>query len=758
MIDSQGTHHTTPLLALVSSILSFPPQATANEFDQLRANLSGYCPLSQFALLGYGGSGLKWVYEFGLPPSLREQVKADPERMMEALLHLKEDAGWCLLPVENGAITWLLAKTEPAEQPTLHLLLECLAHRLSESQAGAHLGEEASPFINHQPDWQQKVESLARIMRLANTLPPQALYAQLDAAARFILGVQDFILLHLEERGVDLVYPERCEHSDAELMALCHRNHPVEAERQGLFWSSHPLRLQRNYFAHLMLSSRAPPGADERLLVDFLKGQLTMVMELQRIRDQLVDYNSEETLNQRLHQLRQANLRLQKQLKRHQELERKLQFDALHDPLTRLPNRACLMTRLEQSMKHFHRYKSPGFTLIFIDIDHFKAVNDRLGHNVGDLLLKEFALRLGTCIRQNDMVARLGGDEFVIYLDNSMDEANINPVLNRLVERHSTPFHILGNELPISMSIGVAMVTEQTSDISQLLHQADLAMYQAKRNGRNRIVVYSEECSSQAWLSPEYELKQALAERRIIPYFQPLIRLKDSRLVGLEVMARWLTPEGALKDAFDFIPLAEQCGLILELDRHILRHTCQQLSNWLGQIGSSQFKVALNLSGKHLANHELVEQLLTIVQESGLSPRYLVFEFNERELSRQDGNTLTILHELRARGIQISLDDFGTGFSSLNALFHYPVDYIKVDDSFTHRMLQSPKDLAMIRAMRDISQDLGFHLVVEGIENQAEYQKLIELGCELGQGRFIAPPMQGIDIPPLLGRPIPVKR
>jgi len=308
-----------------------------------------------------------------------------------------------------------------------------------------------------------------------------------------------------------------------------------------------------------------------------------------------------------------------------------------------------------------------------------------------------------------------------------------------------------GNELTITVSLGVASVTEQTTDISELLHQADLAMYQAKRNGRSRIVSYSEACAEHAG-SPEDMLTRALREGRIVPYFQPVIRLEDSCLTGLEVMARWITEEGELKDAFDFIPLAEQCGLIQELDQQILRRTCQQLKNWLPVSGQSRFKIALNLSGKHLASREQLMRLVNIMEEEGVLPSYFIFEFNERELSRQNSDSLTSLHELRAKGIQISLDDFGTGFSSLNALFHFPVDYIKVDDSFTHRMLNSPKDLALIRAMRDICQDLDFTLVVEGIENQQQLQKLIDLGCTMGQGRYISPPLPGADITPLLSQ------
>ena len=638
----------------------------------------------------------------------------------------------------------------PADLPTLRLLLECLAKRLTETQAGSHLTELPSPLIRKDPNWKKKIESISRIMRLANTLPAQALFSQLEAVLRQMLTIEDMLLVRLTSQKLEKIYPAHPHQGDEFISGLCHSTSNIEVSRESRYWHSMPLRLQQQYFAHFIISTAQPLETDDKLFLDFLRGQLTLLLELRRIRQQLNDINTEDSINQRLQQLRQTNLRLQKQLKQHQELERRLQFDALHDPLTQLPNRALLMNHLNHAMTHYNRYKSPGFAVIFIDVDHFKQINDTLGHSAGDQLLKEVSRRLQTCIRQNDLVARLGGDEFVIYLDSSKSDDDISPVLNRIISRLSYPFRLLGNELSITVSLGVSSVSEQTSDISQLLHQADLAMYQAKRNGRSRIVSYSDDCINQNWNSPEEMLARALREGRIVPYFQPVIRLQDSRLTGLEVMARWLTEEGILKDAFDFIPLAEQCGLILELDYQILRHTCQQLKNWLPISGQSKFKVAINLSGKHLVNHDHIMRLMGIIEEEGVAPGYLIFEFNERELSRQDSDALASLHDLRAKGIQISLDDFGTGFSSLNALFHFPVDYIKVDDSFTQRMLQSPKDLALIRAMRDICQDLDYTLVVEGIENQQQLQKLIDIGCRMGQGRYISPPMPGADIVPLL--------
>ncbi|MBA2076008.1 putative bifunctional diguanylate cyclase/phosphodiesterase [Aeromonas veronii] len=745
-------HYSTPLLALVSAIMDFPaPQtATPDDYDSLIQQIDQLCPLQHFGMLGLSDTGLNWLYAYKVSDIFKQQLGREQSRITDQLTQLDEAEGWCVFPIEHGQIQWLLARGTPADLPTLRLLLECLAKRLTETQAGSHLTELPSPLIRKDPNWKKKIESISRIMRLANTLPAQALFSQLEAVLRQMLTIEDMLLVRLTSQKLEKIYPAHPHQGDEFISGLCHSTSNIEVSRESRYWHSMPLRLQQQYFAHFIISTAQPLETDDKLFLDFLRGQLTLLLELRRIRQQLNDINTEDSINQRLQQLRQTNLRLQKQLKQHQELERRLQFDALHDPLTQLPNRALLMNHLNHAMTHYNRYKSPGFAVIFIDVDHFKQINDTLGHSAGDQLLKEVSRRLQTCIRQNDLVARLGGDEFVIYLDSSKSDDDISPVLNRIISRLSYPFRLLGNELSITVSLGVSSVSEQTSDISQLLHQADLAMYQAKRNGRSRIVSYSDDCINQNWNSPEEMLARALREGRIVPYFQPVIRLQDSRLTGLEVMARWLTEEGILKDAFDFIPLAEQCGLILELDYQILRHTCQQLKNWLPISGQGKFKIAINLSGKHLVNHDHIMRLMGIIEEEGVAPGYLIFEFNERELSRQDSDALASLHDLRAKGIQISLDDFGTGFSSLNALFHFPVDYIKVDDSFTQRMLQSPKDLALIRAMRDICQDLDYTLVVEGIENQQQLQKLIDIGCRMGQGRYISPPMPGADIVPLL--------
>ena len=732
--------------------MDFPPPKTAShqDYDRLITHIDQLCPLQHFAMLGLLDSGLSWLCSHKISDTFKQQLGDDQSAISYQLSQLDEARGWCVLPIQHDLVKWLLACSPPSDLPTLRLLLECLAKRLTESQTRTHLSELPSPLIRKDPSWKKKIESINRIMRLAHTLPGSALFSQLEAVLCQMIAIDHLLLVKLTHQTLEKIHPSHPRQSDAFMSSLCHSTNPVEVNRAAHYWYSMPLRLQQQYFAHLIICAPGPLAPDDKLFLDFLRSQLTLLLELRQIRQQLHDLNSEESIHQRLQQLHQINLKLQKQLKQHQETERQLQFNALHDPLTLLPNRAQLMNHLNQAMSHYHRYKSPGFTLMFIDVDHFKQINDTLGHSAGDQLLQEISRRLQTCIRQNDLVARLGGDEFVICLDSSKNRDDISPVLNLITTRLAYPFRLADHELKITVSLGVASVDEQTTGISQLLHQADLAMYQAKRNGRDRIVHYSEVCITPPSHSPKEALASALQQGHIVPYYQPVIRLQDSHLTGLEVMARWLTDEGVVKDALDFIPLAKQCGLILELDYQILRLACQQLKQWLRLLGQRQFKVAINLSGKHLSGHEHMMRLINILAEEEVCASYLIFEFNERELSRQDAETLTLLHELRARGIQISMDDFGTGFSSLNALFHLPVDYIKVDDSFTQRMLQSPKDLALIRAMRDICQDLDYTLVVEGIENQQQLQKLIDIGCPQGQGRYISPPMPGADMVPLL--------
>ena len=483
-------HYSTPLLALVSAIMDFPAPsaATSKDYDTLIQQLNQLCPLQHFGMLGLSEAGLQWVCEYQISDSFKLQLGLEESRISDQLDQLDEAKGWCILPVEHGQIQWLLACCQPKDLPTLRLLLECLAKRLNETQAGSQLSELASPLIRKDPDWQKKIESINRIIRLANTLPSQALFSQLEAVLRQILAIQDMLLVRIDSHRLEKIYPEQPPHSDEFITGLCHSTNNMEQHKEQLYWYSQPLRLQQQYFAHFLISLQHPLETDDRLFLDFLRSQLTLLLELRRIRQQLHDINSEDSINQRLQQLRQTNLRLQKQLKQHQELERRLQFDALHDPLTQLPNRALLMNHLNHAMTHFHRYKSPGFSLIFIDVDHFKQVNDTLGHHMGDKVLAEVASCVAAQLRSLDRVGRNGGEEFLVLLpDTSLDEAV--EVAERIRHRVAQ-LRIDGmpEGQPVHVSIGCAQYSPLDESFGDLVQRADEAMYRAKQAGRNQVI------------------------------------------------------------------------------------------------------------------------------------------------------------------------------------------------------------------------------------------------------------------------------
>ena len=324
------------LLAVVSSIMDFPAPGIASPEDYARlvGLLDTLCPLQHFAMLGLADGGLNWRYTYQLPDVFKQQLGREEPRLTEQLTRLDEGQGWCVQPVEHIDVQWLLARSTPDQAPTLRLLLECLAKRLHETQTGTQLAGQASPLMQRDPQWQEKIEKIGRVMRLAHNLPQHALFAQLEAVLRQMLSVSDMLLIRLENQRLERLYPPHLTYDDDIIRAMCHSTNSVERHEEGLYWYSLPLRQQQQYFAHLILNMTRPLETDDRLFLDFLRHQLTLLLELKRVRQQLDEHNSEESINQRLQQLRQTNLRLQKRLKHHQELERRLQFNALHDPQT----------------------------------------------------------------------------------------------------------------------------------------------------------------------------------------------------------------------------------------------------------------------------------------------------------------------------------------------------------------------------------------------------------------------------------------
>ncbi len=467
---------------------------------------------------------------------------------------------------------------------------------------------------------------------------------------------------------------------------------------------------------------------------------------------QLTQYSVQENLQfdrqiqNRIKQLSQSNRKLEQELKQYQNVREKLTYGAFHDPLTQLGNRALFIEKLSDAFKRVKRHPDQTFAVIFIDLDKFKNINDYYGHQMGDQVLIHSARLLESCIRQNDILARFGGDEFVILLDKITHKTDVIEIAQRIVAAFDSPMSLNNELLTCQCSLGITQVNHGYTSVEQILEDADQAMYVAKHSD-SHFSFYQDNGISKSNDQLSQDLLEAISHGDIVPHYQPMIRLQDNSLMGFEVVARWSDRKHTLRKALDFIPFAEKTGLIIDLDLGILRQACQQLHQWQKlSLHPKHIRVAVNLSAKHLIKTESVDQLLDIIREAKVSPKNLVFEFSEKEFVRQNQPSFTALNKLRQAGVLIGMDDFGTGFSSLNALFDYPIDFIKVDRSFTQRMLSSKKDLSMMRAVRDMSNDLGFQVIIEGIETLQQHKKLVEIGCEYGQGYYIAKPMKPGDV------------
>lgn len=709
----------------------------------LHAAVSSCVPLTHLSAIYCNGNELQ-VQE---QPQLSDSLPFTPcsSQGKKQIEQLSSSAGWCWVKVEHGSLHWLVARTQLAQRTLLSHLLEIAATHYSLLQANRQLDLFNSPLLNRIPFWQEKLESFTRLLRLAGTLPAQQLLAQFDSTLRFWMGAQEVLLLQRQDDVGRLIYPQSATAGEA-LLNLLSDDRPQQSEDNCLHWYSFPILLRRQHHANLALALQRPLVTEDRQLLFFVAEELGLMIELYELRQHKKQTAEQaELAPEEIHRLRELgknNLRLQKQLKQRDEQERQLQLDAQRDPLTQLANRAMFLHRLDHAFKHYQRYPNQGFAILLIDLLSLHEVNEQYGDELGDLLLKNIAQLLRSSTRQNDLVARLSGDEYIVFLDASQSTEAITPVISRILEQLQHPVMIDNHEISIHAALGVATINAEIDDVSQLLRQVDIATFQAKRRGANHAVFYSELCDIPDRLSPEQTLQQALREKRLLPYFQPILRLRDRRVVQIELLARLLDEEGEIHEAGSFIPLAEQSDLILEIDRMMLRHACGLLQGlFLPLIKQHSLRISINFSGKHLGSREQIQQLLQIIHESDVPPKLFIFEFKERDLTRRDTQTLTLIHELRAKGIGIAVDDFGTGFSSLNALFHYPVDFVKIDDSFTHRLLKSNRDRALIRAIRDISHDLGMQVIVEGVEQREQQLKLSEMGCDLAQGDFFSAPM-----------------
>ncbi len=427
--------------------------------------------------------------------------------------------------------------------------------------------------------------------------------------------------------------------------------------------------------------------------------------------------------------------------------EAKIAHLARHDMLTNLPNRVLFREHLENALLRVQPGR--GCAVLCLDLDHFKTVNDTLGHPVGDELLKAVATRLTQVVPASDFVARFGGDEFAVIQQGVERPEQCSLLASRIVEAIARPYDLEGRHIVIGTSIGIAIAPNDGSNPDQLLKNADMALYLAKGDGRGTHRFFEREMDKrlQARHALELDLRKALTNGEFEVYYQPLIHLSTGKVTGFEALVRWNHPARGMVMPGQFIPLAEETGLILPLGEWVLRTACLEAAKWPQQIG-----VSVNLSAMQFKGRNIVQLALNALASSGLAPGRLDMEITETVLLQDETNTLAILHQLHDIGVRISMDDFGTGYSSLAYLRNFPFDKIKIDRSFTHDMLERADCRAIITAVAGLARSLKITTTIEGIETKEQFEAAKAEGCDVGQGYLFARPMPAREVAPFLAR------
>jgi|GEM_PF-2144683 len=454
---------------------------------------------------------------------------------------------------------------------------------------------------------------------------------------------------------------------------------------------------------------------------------------------------AEEAIEERTIELAQANTRLKLEVKERKRAEEQLLHDAFHDSLTGLPNRALLLDRLGHAVDHWKRREDYILAVLILDIDHFKLINNSYEHSFGDELLVAIAQRIQGCVRSGDTVARLEGDEFCILLDDLPDVSEAALIAERIQKELKSPFHLKGKEIFITVSIGIAVSETKCERPEELLRDADTAMYRAKASGRARHEMFDKQMHIQVVrrLQMEGELRRAIEREEFLVYYQPVIALATDELVGFEALIRWQHPERGLVLPMDFIPLAEETGLIIPIGLWVLREACSRMRAWHIRFPSNPpLMVSVNLSGRQFAQSDLIEQIEEVIQATGLDAASLKLEITESVVMENAESAAVMLARLKELGIQLSIDDFGTGYSSLSYLSRFPIDMIKIDHSFVSRMHMGDENYEIVRTIVNLAHNLGRAVIAEGPETEEQVVRLKALGCEYGQGYYFARPLE----------------
>ncbi len=437
--------------------------------------------------------------------------------------------------------------------------------------------------------------------------------------------------------------------------------------------------------------------------------------------------------------------------------EEKLQYEATHDALTGLPNRAFFMQRLENALLKAQENPRYKVSILFIDLDRFKIVNDSLGHLMGDQLLIGISERLRDCLRPSDIVARLGGDEFTILVEGKHQEKEVINIAERIKEKFAIPFNLSGQEVYSSASIGILHASENHTTSADLLRDADTAMYQAKRAGKARHEVFDEQMfkAAKETLQLENDLRRALEREEICVYYQPIHSLSTGRIIGVEALARWQHREFGLLSPIKFIPLAEEIGLIDALGDQIMRLACSQMRLLKDSLMDGEDLVLnVNLSCKQFKQPNLVQNIKQILDETNFPPDQLKIEITESVFFEHKETAVKMLNDLRDLGIEINIDDFGTGYSNLSYLMQLPISTLKIDRSFIEPIKHAGSSVEIIQTIIMLAQNLGMKVIAEGVETEIQLEQLKKFNCESAQGFYFSKPMSFEDTQEFLGAEI----
>lgn len=718
--------------------------------------------------------------------SLREQVSG-PLRPMSA-----ESADWLGVPmVRDGQVRGAVVvqsyleglQYTAADQAVLAFVAEHIQTALDRKRDQAELEQrvaertrqlaEANIDLKKQVFERLRAEhlqaTLYRIAALANTDEShESFYRQIHGAVGELINAENFYIALLSDDGTALSFaysvdavagprPSRplgrglteyvMRHAKVLLTGLDTHQPLVEAgeidpappsDSPSLFWLGVPLMEGDRVIGALVVQSYKPEVSyDDRdaELLTFVSHQIANSLQRRRSAEALRALNAdlENRVVERTRELRE-------QIAVRERVEAKLKHQVMHDPLTGLPNRLYLRDRIERAIAAVHRDPERRFALLYLDVDRFKLFNDSLGHLAGDEVLREVARRLGECVRDPDVVARLSGDEFAILLEHAPLPETACNVAQRVQEALQRPMQVAGQELQASASIGVALGDRRYESIDELLHDADVALYRAKSAGRKRFVLFNDSLAPGAMdvLGVEQQLRRALAEHQFEAHFQPLVRLADGHVVGYEALIRWQHPQRGLLLPVDFLPVAEDSGLIESIDWQMYRLACAAGAALVSDGGF----MTLNISPRHFQHADFDARLLEVTRDTGFPPSQLRIEVTEGTLLGDPEAVARILERLRAACIEAALDDFGTGYSSLGYVQRFPLKMIKIDRSFVDPLGRDAgqRSSAIVGAILALARSLGLEVVAEGVETEAQREALMAMGCVYGQGFLFGHP------------------